>query len=417
MSVHGRRSDLLVAVALATALVGTLFAVDAARAQERDGNEPRPIPRRGFGTPPFSREGGEARWPEPPTEVKATKGFVFLDGVYLPPPYEIRYADNALSINGQQLTCQPTRSNYGPGGRGFGYYGGGGHGGYGPAGSGSGGYGSGGPGGFGPGGSGRASEPWRFMVSELAQQLAGDSVVMSFPEQPLVVLGSSGATYDLLKKLNGGSSAGNDSEGKAVIPVSFLQHLPEGFDHAVWNEWIDGYKPPADLRKRGALLVAAYDATEKEAMESIAATKRLNAWVYPLTIGLMIVTVLAVGHLLGGRPHAGQSTTGVDDSPVMVRALNWSLIFVALLSVGDLVLTMLAGQAGQMRELNPVGSHLIHDPQHLVGFKVGATFPAIALLWLLRKHKRAQIAAWWICLILVMVAFRWLTVSTAFVSV
>lgn len=385
MPVHGRCTAFLAArklfAALTSALAVWLLVQGIAAAQERTPDEPRQFPRsRGY---------------DFPAEATASKGFLFVDGEYMPGPYDIRHAENEVTINGRKLTCQPTRSF----GRGYGYSG------YGPPGS--------GPPGFGPG---RNSDPWRPMVNELAQHLAGDSIVMSFPDQPLVAFSSSGSTYDLLKLLTG-QGAAEGSNSRAISQVSFIQQLPEGFEHAVWSKWIEGYEPPKSFVDRGLALVAAYDATEKEALTAIAARRRLDKWSYPLTIGLMVVTVLALGHLLGGRPHAGKPTTGIDESPEMIRALNWSLIFVAVLSVGDLLLTILAGQAGQMRELNPLGSHLIHDTRHLFGFKVGATLPAIGLLWLLRRHKRAQVAAWWICLILVIVTFRWLTINSTFVAV
>jgi hypothetical protein len=41
--------------------------------------------------------------------------------------------------------------------------------------------------------------------------------------------------------------------------------------------------------------------------------------------------------------------------------------------------------------------------------------PSLGLLWLLRRHA-AQVAAWWICLILVFVAFRWVTMNRSFVA-
>jgi hypothetical protein len=412
MPVHGRQS----VYSLGSALVAALVMASCLAAQERGENQPRPFPSRDSGPPPLPR-GDEPRRFDEPLVANTTKGFVFLDGEYVPPPYEIREGENEVSINGQKLTCQPMRPVYGYGGyggRGFGYGGGEGRGGGGPGGGPRGWVpGSSGPGGF---GGGRNSDPWRSMVGEIVQQLSADSIVMSFADQPLVVFGSSGPTYDLLKALTSDDSDATDGKSKAVIPVSFLDKLPDGFDPAVWDEWISGYVSPADLRRRAHTLIASSDASEKEAKIAIAATKRLNAWAYPLTLGMMVVTVLAVGHLLGGRPHAGKSTAGIDDSPEMLRALNWSLIFVVLLSLLDLTWTILVGQAGQMRELNPVGSHLLQDPRQLAGFKIGATLPSLGLLWLLRRHKRAQVAAWWICLILVFVAFRWVTVNSAYVA-
>jgi hypothetical protein len=173
---------------------------------------------------------------------------------------------------------------------------------------------------------------------------------------------------------------------------------------------------PAALRGRATALISSFDTAEREAMAAIAATRRINALAYPLTIVGFVVTVLAVGHLLGGRPHAGKPRDGQDNSPEMIRALNWTLALIAMMSVLDLTWTILAAQADQMRELNPFGSHLVEDPRHLVGFKVGATFPSLALLWLLRSYKRAQIAAWWICLILTVLAFRWLAFNSTMVA-
>lgn len=384
MSGHGRLPACLLLAFAISALAVFSNGHAPAGAQELEPDEPRPFPGRGFGP-----RGEEFRRPDLPEEATASKGFLFLEGEYIPPPYEIRYVEGEVTVNGVKLTCKPMRNTFGMGygGRSFG-------------------------GGFSAG----RNDPWRPLVNELAQHLATDTVVMSFADQPLVVFASTRATYDLLKMLTRGSSSATNSNSAKVLPVSYLEQLPESFDREVWDQFMRDFKSPAELTQRGLSLVSAYDKTERDAMSSIAATRRLNSLAYPLTVGLMVVTVLALGHLLGGRPHANHSSTGIDDSPEMIRALNWSLFFVALLSVGDLTLTILASQAGQMREMNPLGSHLIHDPRHLFGFKVGATLPALGLLWLLRRHKRAQIAAWWICLILVIVTFRWLTVNSAFMS-
>jgi hypothetical protein len=74
----------------------------------------------------------------------------------------------------------------------------------------------------------------------------------------------------------------------------------------------------------------------------------------------------------------------------------------------------MAASTGQLRELNPIGSHLVENPRHLAGFKIAITVAAIGVLWLLRRHKRAQLAAWWICLLLTLVTIRWLAFSSMF---
>ena len=123
------------------------------------------------------------------------------------------------------------------------------------------------------------------------------------------------------------------------------------------------------------------------------------------------MSVLALGHLLGGRPHAGKSTQGIDASPEMIRALNWSVGFTVAFSLLDLVWTILALNSNSVTELNPV-SQFIQDPRHLAGYKISITFSCLAVLWLLRKYKRAQVATWWLCLVLTLVTCRWLLVDT-----
>jgi hypothetical protein len=253
----------------------------------------------------------------------------------------------------------------------------------------------------------RGGTPVRYQATEILRQLENSGVVLAFAGQPLVKLDGASA-YALFKLLM--------SNGGYAERVSMVDRLPPDFDLEMWNGWLDRYEAPAALRGRATALISSFDTAEREAMAAIAATRRINALAYPLTIVGFVVTVLAVGHLLGGRPHAGKPRDGQDSSPEMIRALNWTLALIAMMSVLDLTWTILAAQADQMRELNPFGSHLVEDPRHLVGFKVGATFPSLALLWLLRSYKRAQIAAWWICLILTVLAFRWLAFNSAMVA-
>jgi hypothetical protein len=305
---------------------------------------------------------------EPPGEATSKQGYLFVNGEYLSPPYQIRLVDNALTVNGQPLECRPPL-------RGFGRS-------------------------FGP----RPSDSsWRYMLSEVLTQLTSDLVVLCFKDQPYVVLDSSGS-YDLLKTMT-------TERGRAVRQLSVRELLPEEFDKTVWDEWIERFDPPGELLHRAAVLINSFEATQRQAESDMRATKLMNRLAYPLAVSGMVLSVLAIGHLLGGRPHARQRLIGRDESPEMIHSLNWSLLFVSAFSILDLTWTILAANAGQMQELNPIGSHLVENPGHLAGFKVGITLPSLALIWLLRKQKRAQAAAWWLCLILTFVTLRWLMIS------
>ncbi len=302
------------------------------------------------------------------------KGFLFIDGEYIPPPYKIVGDADSLKVNDRELTClPPPRESMGRG--------------------------------FGP----RPSEgSLRYWFGMLQSQLALDYVVMSFPDQPCVVFDSN-TTYDFLKSIIA-------SESRSVRQVSLRDQLPLDFDRKVWDAWLEKFEAPGPFAVRAAALANTYERNQQTAMDDIQARRLLDKLAYPMTVSGMVLSVLALGHLLGGRPHAGKQTLGIDASPEMIRTLNWSLAFTAAFSLLDLVWTILTLSTNDVRELNPIGKQFIHDPRHLAGFKVAITFSCLALLWLLRKHKRAQIAAWWLCLVLTLVTCRWLLVDTLIVS-
>jgi len=356
----------------------------------REGTPPRPASNRDAPSRDFRGPGGQSgpgsggpgqgsggpgfyRGFEMQTEAETKSGFLFIGGLYVPPPYKLNLADNTLTINGQPLDCLPPS-------RGYGSYGG-----------------------YGSRGSRGGDTSWRYSFNEILTELGNEMVVLCFKGQPYVALDGSNS-YDLLKTMT-------MEGGRSVRQLTVREQLPPEFDKAIWDEWLDSFNPPGDLRQRAAVLVNRFEAAERAAEADMRATRLMNQAAYPLAVGGMVLSVLAIGHLLGGRPHARQRLIGRDDSPEMIHTLNWSLLFVVAFSLLDLTWTVLAANAGQMQELNPIGSHLIENPRHLIGFKVGITLPSLAVIWLLRKHKRAQAAAWWLCLVLTFVTLRWLMIS------
>ena len=121
--------------------------------------------------------------------------------------------------------------------------------------------------------------------------------------------------------------------------------------------------------------------------------------------------VLFLNHVLMQEREAMDRLVRQKGRVARVQWRVYSLALVVVYSVLDLTWTILAHQAGQMLELNPLGSHLIENPLHLVVFKAGATGLAVGLLFVLRKYRRAQLAAWWVCLVCTLLTARWLTIS------
>jgi len=319
----------------------------------------------GFAPRPFDRQ--PERVPDQPIDA----GYLFIDGMYLAPPYKVRAVEDGVTVNGRPLACRPPEMEFGRGRF-------------------------------------ENPDPWRRLGVQVAMQLSAQSVVLAFSDQPLVVLDGSIGAYDLFQRLTG--------EGKSGSKVELVDRLPDGFDERVWNKWLTSFTPSLGLRARATSLISSFDATDDNARREVNGVKWLNKLAYPLTLAGMILTVLSVGHLLGGRPLAGKTANEQDFSLETQRALRYSLVLIALLSLLDLAWTIIAWQSNHMRELNPLGNHLIESPALLALFKIGVTGMSIGLLFALRKYRRAQVAAWWACLILTILAFRWLTLNSMMVS-
>ena len=252
-----------------------------------------------------------------------------------------------------------------------------------------------------------------FQAHQRGQQIAGHlgtaQVVVVLEGQPLVVVSVPHDQIDVLRKLA-------RLEAVAVRPVGIGERLPPDLDRSVWDRWLADFKPTPEFVARARERIELYERTEREAHAAAAATRRLNDWSYPLSLVGMVAAVLGFGHLLSHRPPVGARSLDIDATPLALGVLTWSLVLVVLYSALDLTWTILAFQAGQMRELNPLGSHFIGDPLQLIAFKAGATAISVGLLFCLRKYCKAQLAAWWICLILTLLTARWLMMSPMMVA-
>jgi hypothetical protein len=238
--------------------------------------------------------------------------------------------------------------------------------------------------------------------------LAAEQIIIRLPGQPEVNFENSNARYELLKELLG--------QEDGVRNVSFSGKLPHDLDRTVWNKWLESFEPSEEFVSRAGGIVELYERTMAQNLAEIGATRRLNTFAYPLSVCGMVLTTVGMGHLLSQRPPVGSKPRDTDATPLALRAAIYSLGLVILFSALDLAWTILASQAGQMRELNPLGSHLIENPLGLVAFKVGATALAVGLLLALRKYKRAQLASWWVCLICTLLTARWVLLNSMFVA-
>lgn len=173
------------------------------------------------------------------------------------------------------------------------------------------------------------------------------------------------------------------------------------------QEWMNNYQPPADLLAKMQLQVDQIDAVEHEGRRRSEAIMRMDTMAYPLTLIAMMLGVIALGHMLKWTAHSIVSNQDGGISIESIRGAEIALLLMGGMSAVDLVWTILASQAGIMREVNPLAAGIIDSPMALAVFKVLATSLGFGLLYVLRTQKRGQEVTWWMCLVCVLVTFRW----------
>ncbi|MGI9472476.1 MAG: hypothetical protein ACR2NZ_13125 [Rubripirellula sp.] len=252
------------------------------------------------------------------------------------------------------------------------------------------------------------------LFSDLNLALYAYDVVLLAPELPLVWCQGSNEGGDLLRVLvddqKRSTAAINGLNIDPFFTYADSQRLTEHL-----SKLLVAFRPTptfmADATARIEFLNSVEAANNSSSVERL----RLASLGYPLTLLMMILVGLSFGHLLSHHPDADD---GNDDPPTnrLSVPFNRSLLLIIGLSTVDLVWTLLVSRAGATHELKPIGSELIDDPLRLVVFKVVVTLAALGLLYFFRQVPLARTASWWSCLVLTLVAARWLILHSMFIS-
>ncbi len=316
------------------------------------------------------------------------RAFLFIDGRYIPAPYHLQLEVETVQVNGQplnpndfdlsQIDEEEFDLEYG----------------------------------FNRGrrhrfGSERA-RPERRAARQLAEVLEATrmgQIVVLASQRPPLVLDALREGQDLIKTLCSSKAAVHGNFG---IPETVTSDV----DRETWTQLASEFQPTPDFLARATEQIARQESVQAQNESAVAANIWVERITFPVTVFAMVIVVFAFGHLLTNHPHGELS--GETMTPKTRQAVGRSLLIVALLSLVDLILTVAASQVGSMRELNPLGHHMIHDPVQLILFKSITVATAVGLLYWLQRLPIAQVASWWSCLLLTLVTARWLTFSSMF---
>jgi len=198
-------------------------------------------------------------------------------------------------------------------------------------------------------------------------------------------------------------SAGGDlDDGSELIPTS------------QWRVALADFAPTDSLLRyledSGVSDEDDYSPEDDEAFQRSDPTR----WMYALNVVGMLLVVVSAGKLLGDRPESGIRWSQLIETDEAIRLVRDALLLIVILSIFDLVATLLTESAGGFTELNPITGSLLKSPVLLAGFKLAATCLAVGILWHRRKYAGVQQAAWWMCLLLTLVTIRWVTIQSLF---
>lgn len=319
-------------------------------------------------------------------------GFVFLDGEYIPPPYVIKGADSSVEINGQTIqlvtrATQPMQDNDEDWDR----YERGQH---------------------GSGGRPRRRDsrwqpaeamvrPMRWEADLVAMQLDIDGILVVEKGKEVSFLCHERQIHQFLKHLLGMVSSDQIVHRASNPSVAASQRVKSA-----------RFSPTPELVNRARRTIARIDASDAEDVAAETGLERLSMFAFPLTVAGMILAVLASGHLITYPPRPIEFESNARVRQLSERATVICLALLVALSGLDLAWTLLASQAGQMIELNPVGSRMVDDPSSLIAFKVSLTLASGGILFAFRRRHSARVASWWLCMMLTLLTFRWLVFNS-----
>jgi hypothetical protein len=234
------------------------------------------------------------------------------------------------------------------------------------------------------------------MARRLVDSLSVNQIVVVFEEAPSVIVIPQHADYSFCKVLLSQRRTDKDLQALTAIPQN-----PSLAD--LWQRWLRTYTPSGAAAEALTQRMQVVEESERENRRQIAAHQRLDALAYPLTITAMVLGVLALGHILrwtgrGLGTHADREAT---------RSVEIALLLMLGMAAVDLAWTILAGEAGLMREVNPFAASLIQSPSQLALFKIVATAAGCGILFAWRQRRQIQVATWWMCLVCTLVTFRW----------
>lgn len=306
-------------------------------------------------------------------------GFLIVDNRYVPPPYRIEHDGEYLHINGVAVGLPAPAGRF-PGRGDFG---------------------------AGPGFRGRHSfgrkSPWlrredaaRAALAQAERLFLHGSLVIRFTDGTIGVFPYGEAVLHSLV---------SDQDRTEKLRI-LMSESRQSITLAQWSGLVDDFEPDDGLRQRLAAM------GEARTVHSEPMPQLPEYGLYVLTVAGMMLTVASFGIVMSHRPQHFCRWSEVNRIPRDVHLVTGCAVMVGVLCVFDLVCTLTAAHTMHFWELNPFGAPLAAQPLALTVVKLLATSACVVILWSLRFYRGAQLASWWLCLGLTLLAARWVVFNS-----
>lgn len=235
---------------------------------------------------------------------------------------------------------------------------------------------------------------------ELAGFLNQGAVIVATTGGPSRILETASDKFEFFEVMLATNRSEQDVE-------RFLSLVAPGQMREDWRRWLQTFVPDSSLRRMMTEQLQEIREIEAQNRGHAAALIRLAKFSYPLTVIGMFLGVVALGHMLKWAGRGLAADEADVSSPENVRYVVVALFLMLGMSCLDLVWTILAGQAGIMKEVNPLAAGLVDSPARLAILKVVATGVGFGILFAWRQRRQIQQATWWMCLVCILLTFRW----------
>lgn len=301
------------------------------------------------------------------------RGLVWIDGRFVPPPYRLTSSQDSVKVNDIAWTpsaeeledIQRDVLESGPGSR-------------------------------------LSESPIEHAARRMAGWLNTDGMIIAFNGLPTLSVPRGDREHHMCSALC--SDKTSEAQLSHVLRMAPNKELKERL-----RGWIANPELTASLRSELESRIEQVEQADQNNRRGAAAVRRLQSLSYPLTVVGMLLGVLGLGHML---KWSGLQAVQSEKPLECVRAAELGLVLMLGMAIIDLIWTVLAGQAGAMTELNPLGSRFIHSPVTLAVFKVLATGLGCGILYSWRHRQQMQQATWWMCLVCILLTFRWVVVDS-----